>query len=107
MTAPSSPLIRIVLMTFRHDALPAFHRLFQTVAPRIRAFEGCLHLELWEDDSRPDRMTTFSLWETPEALERYRRSTLFRATWADTKPLFAAPASAQSYHRVPVAGLDP
>lgn len=92
-------LVRLVRMTFRPDALPAFLERFDRSAPHIRAFPGCRHLELWQDIRYPNVVTTYSLWADDEALERYRRSDLFRQTWAETKPLFAGPPEAFS-HRV-------
>lgn len=94
-------LIRTVRMTFRPDALEAFEALFEAAAPRIRAFPGCQHLELWRDASSPNILTTYSHWATAEALEAYRNSTLFKETWRKTRPLFSAPPRAFSSFRVP------
>ncbi len=99
-------LLRTVRMTFRPDALPAFLAMFEAVAPQIRAVAGCRHLELWEDARYPTILTTYSQWDSAEALDAYRHSDLFRATWAKTKPGFAAPTVAHSQHvKVgPIAG---
>jgi heme-degrading monooxygenase HmoA len=35
------------------------------------------------------KLSTFSLWESEEALNNYRHSELFSVTWAKTKILFA------------------
>jgi quinol monooxygenase YgiN len=93
-------LIRTVRMTFRPDALEAFAALFEAAAPRIRAFPGCRHLELWRDASYPNILTTYSHWSTAEALEQYRTSDLFKETWRQTRPLFSAPPRAISSYRV-------
>ncbi len=85
-------------MTFRPDALEAFLALFDASAPQIRAFPGCRHLELWQDQRFANVLTTCSHWDDAEALERYRRSDLFRETWARTKPFFAAAPQAHSQH---------
>ena len=69
-------------MTFRPEALPAFLEIFDASAPKIRAFPGCTHLELWRDTRYPNILTTHSHWTDAEALERYRRSDLFKSTWA-------------------------
>ena len=95
---PSTVLIRIVRMTFRPDALAAFMAIFDASAPKIRAFPGCLHLELWQDDDDPHILTTHSHWTDSAALDRYRQSDVFKQTWAKTKPLFAAPPLAFSNH---------
>lgn len=97
-------LIRLVRMTFHPNAVDAFLDLFDRSAPRIRAFPGCLHLELWQGERYPNILTTCSHWSGPEALEAYRHSDLFRSTWAQTKPLFAAPPEAFSHHVLRAAG---
>lgn len=90
-------LRRIVRMTFRPDAVEAFVTIFEAAAPHIRAFPGCHHLELWRDADDATVFTTFSYWADANALNAYRHSNLFRTTWANTKPLFAAKPKAWSY----------
>jgi quinol monooxygenase YgiN len=90
-------MIRLVRMTFRPDARDEFLEYFDASAPRIRAFEGCEHLQLWQGRRFPNVCTTFSQWTGEEALERYRRSVLFRETWRKVKPLFAAAPVAHSH----------
>lgn len=90
-------LLRTVRMTFRPDAVPAFHALFQASRAQIAAQPGCQSLALWQDPRYPNVLTTVSLWESASALDAYRASDLFRSTWARTKPLFAAPPVAISH----------
>lgn len=90
-------LIRLVRMTFRPEAVDTFLSVFDESSPRIRAYPGCRHLELWQDANYPNIFTTISHWENDAALERYRSSSLFTATWARTKPLFAARPEALSH----------
>ncbi len=97
---PLNMLIRIVRMTFRPGAVDTFLEHFDRVAPSIRAFGGCEHLELWQDLHAPTRCTTYSLWRSEQALEAYRESELFRSTWSVVKPLFAAPPHAFSSRRL-------
>ena len=89
-------LLRTVRMTFRPDRLADFLDLFRDARPRISAAPGCRHLELWQDARFPNVLTTFSRWDSAEALDAYRRSDLFRETWARTTPLFAAAPVAYS-----------
>lgn len=89
-------LIRTVRMTFRPEAVADFLAMFEDVSPRIRAFAGCHHLELWEDMRFPNILTTYSLWDDEKALDAYRHSDLFRTTWAQTRRWFAAPTVAHS-----------
>ena len=90
-------LVRIVRMTFAPDTVEAFLDRFDDAAPRIRAFPGCRHLELWRDADAPAVCTTYSHWTGAEALDTYRNSDLFRSTWSTVKPLFAAAPRAHSY----------
>lgn len=97
---PSPPLIRLVRMTFHPAQVSVFLALFDATAPQIRGFAGCRHLELWQDARYPNQMTTYSLWDDADALEAYRNSALFKATWAKTKRLFAAPPHAWSQFNI-------
>ncbi len=97
---PDRELLRTVRMTFHPDRVADFLALFTEARPRISAAPGCHHVELWQDARFPAVLTTFSRWDSPEALEAYRASDLFRTTWARTTPLFAAPPEARSQHVV-------
>jgi len=92
-------LIRFVRLTLKSDAGPAFHRHFEKIAPRIRAFSGCLRLDLWVDISCATTVTTYSEWDSESSLSAYIESDVFKENWALVKPLFAAPAVAHSYVR--------
>ena len=81
-------LIRIVRMTFEEEKVPLFLEQFKMYKERIRQFEGCKHLELWQDEDLKNIFLTYSIWENHAALEQYRDSELFKSVWAKTKPLF-------------------
>ena len=87
---------RIVKMTFRPEAVPAFLAIFEESKALIRAFEGCQHLELLRDTGQPNILFTLSHWQSGAALDAYRQSDLFLATWKKTKVLFAEKAEAWS-----------
>ncbi|WP_421827562.1 putative quinol monooxygenase [Larkinella sp.] len=93
-------LVRIVRMTFLETKTADFLAIFETSKQKIRTFPGCLHLELLRDLDNPAVYVTYSQWETPEALQEYRRSELFRTTWAATKRLFAERATAFSMEKI-------
>lgn len=93
-------LIRIVRMTFREDKLNEFQAIFDRSKQLIRAFPGNHQLDLLRDSDQPNIRITYSLWESADALEAYRRSELFRTTWATTKVLFAAPPLAFSAEKL-------
>jgi heme-degrading monooxygenase HmoA len=43
---------------------------------------------------------TYSFWNAEANLEQYRNSELFKAVWAETKPLFNAKPEAWSVDKV-------
>jgi len=90
-------LVRIVRMTFAPKSSEQFLAQFDEAAPHIRSFSGCHHLELWRDVEAPTTCTTYSQWESPQALAEYKNSELFKRTWSTVKPLFDARPRAQSY----------
>ncbi|OWY24467.1 antibiotic biosynthesis monooxygenase [Sphingobacteriales bacterium UPWRP_1] len=89
-------LVRIVKMHFRPAEVPRFLQLFAESRQTIASFEGCLHLELWQDSANPDVFFTHSRWQNEAALNAYRHSEFFKQTWAKTKALFQEPAHAWS-----------
>ncbi|MFD1144930.1 putative quinol monooxygenase [Larkinella insperata] len=98
-------LVRIVRMAFQEGKTSEFLALFDASKQRIRAFPGCRHLELLRDLDQPTVYVTYSHWESPEALEQYRRSDLFITTWAATKALFADRPAAFSLETVETVSL--
>ena len=82
-------LIRIVKMTFRENEIEKFVSVFNQSKNQIRNFEGCSHLELWQDKSTPNMLFTYSWWQDETCLNNYRNSELFKTTWVKTKVLFA------------------
>lgn len=88
---------RIVKMTFREEAVQTFiTEVFEQSKEKIRAFEGCRHMELLQHKTRPHLLFTLSYWDDEAALNAYRASPLFADTWAKTKALFAEKAEAWS-----------
>jgi len=80
--------VRIVKMSFHAVHVPAFLKTFDAKKEAIRASKGCSLLELYRDKDTPDVFFTYSYWDTPEDLENYRNSELFKDVWAKTKVLF-------------------
>jgi heme-degrading monooxygenase HmoA len=84
-------------MTFREDAVDTFiHGVFEQSKQQIRAFPGCMHMELLRQTNNPHVLFTYSHWENEAALNDYRASELFGHTWKKTKVLFAEKAEAWS-----------
>lgn len=90
-------LIRMVHMHFAPENVGAFLAVFEQSRSHIRAFPGCLHLELLREKEDACALTTYSHWENADALENYRQSELFVKTWAATKILFDKAPRAVSY----------
>jgi heme-degrading monooxygenase HmoA len=76
-------------MTFAADKVADFQSFFEERKQTIRGFEGCQHLELWQDVNRPEVFFTFSIWDSEQALNHYRFSDFFKDTWTQTKAMFA------------------
>jgi quinol monooxygenase YgiN len=93
-------IIRIVKMSFQPEKLNEFLSIFESSKNKIRAFENCSHVELLQDINSPSVCFTYSKWENEEALEKYRKSELFKTTWAKTKVLFNQKPEAWSVHQV-------
>ncbi len=80
---------RIVKMEFKPENIEQFKMLFDRQKEKIRAFEGCEHLELWQDVKNKSTFMTYSYWKSEQDLENYRHSELFKNVWANTKILFS------------------
>ena len=89
-------LIRVVRMKFRADAVQDFRALFAERKSTIASFDGCTHLELWQDAHDPTVYCTYSHWESEAPLDHYRFSEFFKDTWTKTRALFAEKAAAWS-----------
>ncbi len=81
-------IVRLVTMTFDPDKIDTFQKIFDEVAPRIRATDGCTRLLLLQDSDDDAVFTTYSVWDSPAHLDRYRSSELFVRTWEATRSLF-------------------
>ncbi|WP_276132607.1 putative quinol monooxygenase [Polluticoccus soli] len=92
-------IVRIVQMTFQPENIPSFLGLFEERKMMIRNFEGCKHLELWQDAHANNVFFTYSIWESEQHLDHYRFSELFKDTWARTKALFGEKAKAWSVNQ--------
>jgi len=90
------PFKRLVKLTFQPDKVTDFIAVYQKRNPYINRFKGCQHIELWQSQEVENVLFTLSVWDSKEALEKYRQSDFFRATWAQTKALFTEKAEAWS-----------
>ncbi|AKQ47626.1 antibiotic biosynthesis monooxygenase [Rufibacter radiotolerans] len=90
-------LIRVVRMTFHPENVPAFLEIFRASKDQIAAFPGCRSVELLQDYHHSHVYSTYSHWDSEEALNNYRQSVLFGSVWKPTKALFSAPAEVFSF----------
>jgi len=93
-------LVRIVKMTFKEEEIENFKKMFDEKKDRIRNFEGCNFLELYQEKNQPHIFFTYSYWNNEQALENYRHSALFKSVWATTKAKFSERAEAWSVNKL-------
>jgi len=93
-------LIRIVKMTFKEEEINSFLNLFHSNKHHIRNFDGCHHLELYQDQQNPCVFFTYSFWESEKKLNSYRYSDLFAEVWQNTKVKFSQRPEAWSLNRL-------
>lgn len=93
-------ILRIVQMTFQTDKIEQFTQLFEERKHIIKGFQGCSHLELWQDTANKNIFFTYSNWTTEEDLNHYRFSEFFKETWGLTKALFSDKPQAWSVNKI-------
>ncbi len=87
-------------MTFEASHCANFERVFEERKAQIAAFEGCQGVALKRSADNAPIYFTLSTWESEEALNTYRQSPLFEATWSTVKQWFAAKPEAWSLKAV-------
>lgn len=92
-------LTRIVKMTFKSEHVDEFKALMQVNSKRIKAFPGCVYLQILQDQRQPNIFFTYSHWESDAHLQQYRHSALFAEVWPAAKAGFAERAEAWSVDR--------
>lgn len=83
-------------MTFDKGRVSDFLEVFNHSKDQIANFPGCHGLKLLQDTAEPNVYYTFSLWVNDASLQQYRKSDLFKSTWAQTRILFEAKPQAWS-----------
>jgi quinol monooxygenase YgiN len=100
MNEASGPIVRLVKLSIRRNAVSEFDALFEAHRTAIAGFPGCLSLMLLNDGVAGGEgvlRATLSHWESVEALNAYRASALFGVIWPQTKALFAAPPVVETF----------
>lgn len=80
--------IRIVKLSIKEDQMNEFLAFFDTVKEKIRHFEGCTLLEVYQDKKNPGTIFTYSIWKEESDLENYRISEFFTGVWSHIKLFF-------------------
>ena len=93
-------LIRIVHMKFKEENIEAFLANFDAIRSKIRSFQGCQKLELYQDQKDSTRFFTYSYWDSEEDLNSYRSSPMFEEVWTKTKAMFSERAQAWSLNAI-------
>lgn len=92
--------VRIVKMSFEENKIEEFLSNFHQVKEKIRDFEGCQLVELYQDKKFKNIFFTYSYWNTEQDLDNYRNSDLFTNVWSKTKTLFNAKPQAWSLDKI-------
>ena len=92
--------VRIVKMKFEKENISLFKHIFEESKQKIRDFNGCSFLELYQDKHDKTIFFTYSFWEKEADLEAYRNSNFFTSVWAKTKILFSDKPEAWSVNKV-------
>jgi len=93
-------LVRIVKLSIEDQSIEAFLNNFENSKQKIRGFEGCQFLELYQEQHTKNVFFTYSYWDDEAALNTYRNSDLFKGIWAKTKPMFNAKPEAWSVNKL-------
>lgn len=89
-------IVRLVCMKIKPEKLEEFRHVYEEACDRIRAFPGCMFLQLLLDTEGEGTLYTISQWRSLDDLETYRSSAFFRGVWERLKPLFRERPWAQS-----------
>ena len=81
-------ITRFVKLTFKEDKIEDFINIWNNSREKIAGFEGCNFVEMHQALVPDNVCFTHSIWESEDALNKYRHSDLFAITWAKTKILF-------------------
>lgn len=87
-------------MSFDENKIEEFLKNFHEAKSKIRSFDGCQLLELYQDKNNKNVYFTYSYWNSEQDLNHYRNSKLFKSVWSKTKALFNAKPEAWSVDKI-------
>lgn len=83
-------ITRIVKLTIDPSKKEEFIAIFKNNNHHIKACEGCMGVELLEDQKFDNIFFTYSHWEHEDNLNNYRKSEIFGSIWKATKMTFCS-----------------
>lgn len=81
-------ITRLVKLTIAKDKIPDFESIFVANKEQIAQFPGCVSVKVLRDVNTPNIFFTYSIWESEEAINNYRKSELFGSIWPNAKKTF-------------------
>ena len=87
-------------MSFDDSKIESFLENFNKNKEKIRNFDGCSFLELYQDKNNSTTFFTYSYWKSEAHLQAYRNSELFKSVWTKTKKMFNNKPEAWSVNKV-------
>jgi len=87
-------------MSIIEDKIEEFLSNFNLNKNKIRNFQGCQFLELYQDKNDDNIFFTYSYWNSEEDLENYRESDFFQNVWSKTRILFNEKPQAWSVNKI-------
>jgi len=87
---------RLVKLHIEKGNEHVFQSIFNERQEKIKSFDGCQHVELWQEVNRPQIFFTYSIWDSEQHLDAYRFSEFFKETWSLCKAIFESKAEAWS-----------
>lgn len=89
-------ITRLVKLTISEDKVDVFEEIFVTNKNKIEQFPGCISVKVLRDVNQSNVFFTYSIWESEEAINRYRSSELFGSIWPNAKKTFSGKPEAWS-----------
>ncbi len=93
-------ITRIVKLTFRDSTRNEFKDFSQTVKSKILSFDGCRHLDFFQDVNNPNIFFTYSLWDSESHLGDYLKSDFFDTIWPKVRKMFGGQPEAWSVEKM-------
>lgn len=81
-------ITRLVKLTIDPDKVKDFQEIFVSNKEKIAQFPGCVSVKVLRDVNNPNVFFTYSIWESEDAINNYRKSELFGTIWPNAKKTF-------------------